>query len=54
MANKEDGSVILRWPLIDAIAALGYRLFTRHRHTISTPIMGKEACQACKNRESRL
>lgn len=54
LVNRHKWMQMLRWPLIRIFADMGYRLFARHRHSISAFIMGKAACQACKKGECRL
>nr|WP_086938612.1 DUF393 domain-containing protein [Thaumasiovibrio occultus] len=48
LAEKKAYLKLLRLPLIRQLAALGYRLFARHRYTISRLLTGKSRCQSCE------
>ena len=38
----------LRWPLIKPVADVFYKVFARHRYTISYWLTGQKRCQTCQ------
>ncbi len=46
--GKKPWLVVLRWPVIRFFADIGYRIFAKHRYTISWLITGKRRCEPCR------
>jgi predicted DCC family thiol-disulfide oxidoreductase YuxK len=42
---------VLRWPVISWFADIAYRIFAKHRYTISYWLSGQGRCEACENVE---
>ena len=51
--NHKSWLVILRWPLIRWFADLGYRIFARHRYSISYLLTGTRRCDLCVATDER-
>lgn len=46
--NQKRWLVILRWPIMRRFADIAYRLFARHRYTISYLLTGVRRCESCQ------
>lgn len=45
--EKKPWLGVLRWPLVRWFADLAYRLFARHRYTVSYLLTGTRRCERC-------
>lgn len=47
LVGKHQWMQALRWPVIRVFADIGYRVFARYRHQISSFVTGKPRCKSC-------
>ena len=47
LVGKHKWMQMLRWPIIRVFADMGYKVFARYRHQISSFVTGKPRCEPC-------
>jgi len=53
LVGKHKWMQVLRWPVIRIFTNVGYRIFARYRHPLSTFITGKQRCVPCQKNDKK-